>query len=255
MKTIAVLYIATGKYTIFWDYFFKSSEQFFLNGEKYRKEYFVFTDADTIEHEDCKNVHLIKQEQLKWPYITLDRFSIFQKARKELECVDYIYFFNGNMQFVQPVSEEILPTDEQPLLMVKHPGFWDKKRDKFSYETSENSRACIKSDEGRFYVMGGLNGGTRTEYLKLIDELESRVEQDKSDGVIAIWHDESHLNRYAVDHHIKVKVLDPSYGVPEGWDMPFTPKIIIRDKTNYGGHDFLRNKNRVKSFMKRVFRW
>lgn len=256
MKTIAILYISTGKYTIFWDEFFTSSEKYFLNNEEYKKEYFVFTDANMIKHENEANVHKIYQEPLEWPFITLDRFSIFQKARQQLEQCDYIYFFNGNMLFVEPITEEILPTPDKPLLMVKHPGFFDKERKDFTYETNKESLAAIPPHEGDVYVMGGLNGGQKDAYLTLIDELKRRIEEDKKSSVIALWHDESHLNRYAIDIDDQVKILDPSYGYPEGWSLPFAPKIIIRDKNNYGGHKFLRNKkSKIYNFFKKAFPW
>lgn len=43
MKKIAILYICTGKYDIFWEDFYKTSEKYFLNNSE--KHYFVFTDA------------------------------------------------------------------------------------------------------------------------------------------------------------------------------------------------------------------
>ncbi len=255
VKTIAILYIATGKYTVFWEEFYTSSEQFFLPNQGYQKEYFVFTDADSILHEENEHVHRIPQESLPWPYITLDRFSIFQKARKQLEGMDYIYFFNGNMLFVEPINEELIPSSDKPLVMVEHPGFFNKKREAFTYETSQDSLAYIAPNEGDSYVMGGLNGGKSKEYLALIDELEIRINRDKESGVIALWHDESHLNRYAIDVQEQVTILNPSYGYPEGWGLPYTPKIIIRDKARYGGHHFLRNqKKRRPNFPKRIFR-
>ncbi|RRS32180.1 MAG: hypothetical protein P794_02040 [Epsilonproteobacteria bacterium (ex Lamellibrachia satsuma)] len=255
MKTIGI-YICTGKYNIFWKDFFQSSEKYFLNLSEYEKHYFVFTDADKIEFENKKNVHKIYQKQLKWPYITLDRFSIFQKARQQLEEMDYIYFFNGNMLFVDKVGQELLPTASYPLVMVKHPGFFDKERSTYTYETDPKSLASIQIDEGISYFMGGLNGGMTQDYLSLIDTLEKNIKTDKKNNLMAIWHDESHLNRYAIDHQDKIKVLDPSYGYPEDWDLPFSPKIIIRNKNKYGGHDFLRKKNNwFARSIKRLIKW
>ncbi|MBN12513.1 MAG: hypothetical protein CMI17_05845 [Opitutaceae bacterium] len=72
---------------------------------------------------------------------------------------------------------------------------------------------------------------------------------------LACWHDEAHLNRFAIDFESSVKLLDPSYGDSEGWNLPINPKIIIRDKDNYGGHDFLRNKKCFRQFIKKVFEW
>lgn len=243
IKKIAILYLSTGKYKIFWKDFYVSAEKYFLNLSEYEKHYFIFTDADKIEFENEKNVHKIYQKQLRWPYITLDRFSIFQKARQQLEEMDYIYFFNGNMLFVDEVREEFIPTNDHSLIMVKHPGFFDKDRIAFTYEDNPKSLAAIQTDEGISYFMGGLNGGVAQDYLSLIDTLEKNIEADKKNNIIALWHDESHLNRYAIDHQKKIKVLNPSYGYPEGWNLPFKPKIIIRDKNKYGGHDFLRKKN------------
>lgn len=255
MKKIAILYISTGKYTIFWKEFFESSEKYFFTGEQYEKHYFVFTDAESIEYDDNPSIHKIAQEALAWPYITLDRFNIFQKARAELERMDFIYFFNANMLFLQAVCDDILPTPTQPLIMVKHPGYFNKERSEFPYDTNKKSLAFISNEEGVYYFMGGLNGGEKTAYLSLIDELEKRVDTDRNNKVVALWHDESHLNRYAIDHIEKIKILDPSYGYPEGWELPFEPKILIRDKSRYGGHDFLRNEHYIKRIIKKVMSW
>ena len=50
MTKVGMLYICTGKYTVFWPEFYRTfNEKFLPNCEK---EYFVFTDASTIEYED-----------------------------------------------------------------------------------------------------------------------------------------------------------------------------------------------------------
>ncbi len=54
----------------------------------------------------------------------------------------------------------------------------------------------------------------------LCHELERRTEQDLQNGVIALWHDESQLNRYAAERS-DYRLLTPAYWYPEGWDMPF----------------------------------
>lgn len=252
---IAILYIATGKYTVFWREFYESSERYFLNDPGFEKYYFVFTDADRIEFENGTNVVRIHQEQLGWPDVTLYRFRIFQKARKYLEQMDFVYFFNANMLFLAEVGKELLPASNQSLVCVRHPCFYDKHRSEYSYDENEESLAFVGKNEGVHYFMGGLNGGTSAAYLAMIDELERRVDVDRTHDVIALWHDESHLNRYAIDHADLVTVLECSYGYPEGWELPVTPKIIIRDKNNYGGHDLLRGKSkRFKKFFKKLFR-
>lgn len=72
---IAVLYIATGRYTVFWRDFYLSAEQFFLSDNK--KDYYVFTDNNQIDFEKNPNVKKINQQKLGWPYDTMMRFDIF----------------------------------------------------------------------------------------------------------------------------------------------------------------------------------
>ena len=256
MKKIGILYICTGKYTVFWNDFYQSSEKYFLANGLYEKHYYIFTDSKDDIFPTSNNIHIVFQEPLPWPYITLDRFKIFQKARTDLEQMDYIYFFNANMQFIDVVNEEILPTHDQPLVMVKHPGFFNKERDSYPYDNNVNSLAHVSDTEGEFYVMGGVNGGRSKEYLELITELEHRINIDKENGIIAIWHDESHLNRYAIDKEHAIKLLDPSYGYAENWNLPVDKKIVIRDKHNYGGHAFLRNENNLfRGLIQKMTHW
>ena len=83
MKNIAILYICTGKYDIFWEDFYKTSEKYFLNNSE--KHYFVFTDAQSIYDENCDRVHKIYQKTLGWPYNTLMRFNMFKGIEEKLK--------------------------------------------------------------------------------------------------------------------------------------------------------------------------
>lgn len=47
---VGILYICTGAYTVFWPDFFQSFQQNFLPGVE--KTYYVFTDAERIDHDD-----------------------------------------------------------------------------------------------------------------------------------------------------------------------------------------------------------
>lgn len=235
MESIAILYISTGKYICFWKNFYHSCEKNFLLG--YNKEYFVFTDAINIEQEKNPCVHKVKQDQLGWPYDTLMRFEMFKKKVDQLKKFDYIFFFNSNMIFSTKIDESFLPKKEG-LLAVVHPSFYQKDRHNFTYETNPKSAAYIADSKGSDYFMGGLNGGKSASYIALIMELAARIETDLKNKIIAVWHDESHLNNYLLDKH--VKILDSSYGYPEGWNLPYEKRIIILDKNNFGGHNHLR---------------
>ena len=43
-KRVAILYICTGKYNIFFADFYRSAEEYLLTDKQYKKEYFVWTD-------------------------------------------------------------------------------------------------------------------------------------------------------------------------------------------------------------------
>lgn len=228
-KTIAILYICTGEYVVFWKEFYESYEEHFIKG--YRKTYFVFTDYPE-EYFDHPNVKVIEQKKLGWPYDTLMRFDMFSKVIDKIRNYDYVFFMNANAKCMQDISpEEFLPQKEE-LLFVQHPGFWDKPRRRFTYEHRGRSTACIKRKEGVYYVCGGINGGKAAAYIQLIQTLKKNIERDLNHHVIAVWHDESHINRYVVDHN-NYRILGPEYCYPEGWKLPFQKKILVRDKANY----------------------
>lgn len=240
---IAILYICTGSYHVFWQNFYESAETYFLPGAL--KNYFVFSDADASLFAQPE-ITLVHQERLGWPHDTLKRFHMFLRVERQLRSYDYIFFFNANVQFQSPIGEEMLPSTEEGLVVVQHPGYFASPSCDLPYDRNPKSLASIPMGCGRVYVMGGVNGGCGDAYLDLINDLAWAVDKDLERGVIALWHDESHLNRYVLNR--KHKLLPPSYGFPEGSAIPYDNIITIIDKNNWGGHEFLRNaKNPVAS--------
>ncbi len=229
MATIGMLYICTGKYTVFWPEFYETFSRNFLPGCK--KEYFVFTDAPSIAHEDDPAVHRIDQPAYDWPLSTMKRFAIFLTQKKALEQLDYLFFFNANLTCREVITpEEFLPRPQQgeQLLLVQQPGFWNKKPMFYSYDRNPRCTAYIPYNCGRDYVSGGLNGGTSAAFLAMCKELDRRTEQDIRNGVVPLWHDESQLNRYAAEHPGSYRLLPPTYWYPEGWQMPFDLALCDR---------------------------
>ena len=230
---VALLYICTGRYTVFWPDFYRTFARNFLPGCD--KTFFVFTDAPAVEGERNPDVRRLYQEAYPWPYSTLKRFSIFLTQETVLSKMDYLFFFNANLTCTQIITEEEFlprPARGENLLLVQQPGFWDKKPPFFSYDRNPQSTAYIPYNCGRAYVSGGLNGGTAPAFLALCHELERRTELDLSRGVIALWHDESQLNRYIAERQ-DYRLLTPAYWYPEGWNLPFPAKITVRDKSRW----------------------
>ena len=246
-KKVAILYISTGKYIVFWKKFYQAMEKYFL--PRHEKTYFLFTDHDFVKVE--KNVVKIHQDQLPWPYVTLKRFHFFDKIEKQLKEYDYIYFLNGTMLPIAEVNEEIFPTEEQEIMVTLHPGYWKGTKFSFPYDRNQKSMAYIPMGDGNFYVMGGFNGGTSSGFLTLINTLKEWTDIDLEKNIIASWHDESMLNKYLwtlMNRGKNPLILLPEYAVPEnasGYGLneffPFV-KMLILDKRYHGGHSFLRGQ-------------
>lgn len=242
--TVAILYIATGRYTVFWEPFYRSAERFLL--PDCRKHYFLFTDSpETLAGEDGASVTRIHQPKLGWPHDTLMRFHIFLGIKEQLARFDYIYFFNGNSEILSTVSrEDLLPLlPHERLVLLRQPHMTHLTPDEFTYDRNPKSTACIPKGRGEYYFAGGLNGGRTEAYLEMCETLRGRVQQDLDNGVIALWHDESQLNRYALGRS-DLKIL-PRYfsrGETEPWKQ--SAKVMFSDKTHhrFGGHAYLRGE-------------
>lgn len=236
---IAILYICTGKYNQFFKGFYESAERYFLPNQA-EKEYFVFTDDLDLIRAD--NVHLNYKKCEGFPKDSLFRFDLFLSVKEELEKFDFCFFFNANMLFVDKVGEEILP-EKNGLMAVTHPGYYNRPAFLYPFERRLKSTAYIPpfKDEYRYY-MGSLNGGKTVDYLKLVKSCSDNIHKDLDNGIIAIFHDESHLNKYMFEH--ACSTVSPAYAFPEGANIPFAPKIIIRDKTRIDSY-FNKGRNRT----------
>lgn len=228
---IAILYIALGKYDVFWKEFYCSAEKKLL--KNCEKEYYVFSDSQELmkSAETSPSVHIIPQQDLGWPNDTLLRFAMFSRIIEELERFDYIFFFNANMVFISEIMEDdILPVKED-LVFASHPGLYDKSREEFTYDRNCNSNAYIPYGEGEHYICGGVNGGKSEAYIKLIKEINNWTLEDLAKGVMPLWHDESYLNKYALGK--KYKLLSPGYVYYKEFNLPFEEKIRLLDKQKW----------------------
>lgn len=251
---IGILYICTGKYDIFWENFYLSAERYFMQKPDMTREYYVFTDSVSLfgERENL-HIHKIEQKNLGWPNNTLKRFHIFLHIKERLlQETDFLFFCNANLSFQLPVNEEILPPfNSNGLVGTLHPGFYNVSNIDFTYERNPQSTAYIAKGSGEHYYAGGFSGGRTEAYIQLCETIKAQVDRDETNNLVAIWHDESHINRYFLNY--PPMTLSPAYLYPEGWTLPFDEKIMIRDKNKkeYGGHKYLRKKD---TWISRLFR-
>jgi hypothetical protein len=82
--------------------------------------------------------------------------------------------------------------------------------------------------------------------------LKNNVDIDSENNIVALWHDESHLNKYILDRN-DLTILSPAYCYPENiFDyrkldeiiisykcnlekakLQVIPKVVLRDKSKY----------------------
>lgn len=214
---VGLLVMATGKYIQFVGPLIESAEKYFC--KNHQVTYFVFTDQEPIFF---PNTVYAYQSRLGWPYDTMHRYHTYQKNWELFKDQDYLFACDADMLFVSPVGDEILGERVATL----HPGFVGKRG---SYETNPLSKACVRRKEGKCYYAGGFYGGSKEAFSHILQTNIRHIDEDLKRGLIAVWHDESHWNRYCIDYPPTV-VLSPSYCYPESWNLPYEKKLLALDK-------------------------
>lgn len=221
MKKIGLLIIATNKYIQFLNNLISSADEYFLKDQKVT--YFVFTNQN-IKIESSRNVVKIDVEHKEWPWMTLGRYKIFIESSDKLSKMDYLYYCDVDMKFVESVGNEIIGER----VSTQHPGYYGNRG---TPETNPMSLACVYPNEEMQYFAGGFNGGSSSEYLKMANKISENIDIDYSRNIIAVWHDESHMNRYFIDNKPTL-ILSPSYCYGESMNIPFIKKLVALDKNH-----------------------
>lgn len=217
-KKIGVAIIATANYRVFAGPLIRSIRRNFLPGHEVTV--FLFTDGD---YAPAPGLKVIQVEHSAWPGMAIRRYPIFREHEAEFGEMDYLYYLDADMRVTMQVGDEILGD----LVGVIHPGFHDKTRQQFTYESRSESTAFISPNEGSHYFCGACQGGTTAEYLKAVRHMAEKIDEDERNGIVARWHDESHWNRYLIDHPPSL-ILSPSYCCyPDGRSADFEPRISV----------------------------
>lgn len=215
---------------------------FIATGDKYQQyvapvitsanKYFVPHDTLLFTDRICNlNVKQVKISPKGYPHETLMRYHTIL-TQEWLREYDFIFYSDIDMEFVGSIGEEIF---SDGITATLHPGYINQEHK--PVDVNPLSTACAAGVKQ--YYCGGFNGGTSKAFLKMARTIRQNVDIDARNNVIALWHDESHLNKYLMDNP-PAKVLSPSYCYPsndrrewfiERWGgRDYERKIVCIDK-------------------------
>jgi hypothetical protein len=140
---VAICFIGTGKYLNFLPRYYENVHEYFLPNTE--KQFLVFTDGDGDFPED---INTYDYEHIEWPYITLKRFEIIQKAKDVISETDWFVFIDADALVVDTVTEEEFFDDTKDFFGVHHPCHFLKMpphNQKFgAFETNKKSTAAFQ---------------------------------------------------------------------------------------------------------------
>ncbi|XP_030148726.1 histo-blood group ABO system transferase 2-like [Lynx canadensis] len=199
------------RYVAFLELFLQTAEKHFMVG--HRVTCYVFTDrpgdVPRVPLGEGRQVAVLEvRSYSRRQDVSVHRVEMIRNFSRRcfLHEVDSPVCADVDVRFRDHVGVEIL----SPLFGTLHPGFYGAAREAFTYERRPQSQAHVPRDEGDFYYAGGFFGGSVAEVLRLTSACHQATVVDRAHGIEAVWHDESHLNRYLLDHK-PTKVLSPEY--------------------------------------------
>jgi hypothetical protein len=193
----------------------------------------VFTDqksycdsiAATYPH---LQISVVQIESLKWPEATLLRYRFYASYSLGIDA-DVLCHIDADMLFLGNPCEFLTPVEwKNGVALVAHPGYFRKSKigvslrqslkDVFrimmvgglgTWETNRKSTAFVSRRKRNVYVCGGSWMAKKENFISLVSDLNKCTDVDLNNGVMAKWHDESHLNRWASENEFTI--LDPSF--------------------------------------------
>lgn len=220
---LTILVIATRNYISFAQNLIASIEANI--GENCNCQILMFTDQpDEFNPMDLRHhsLEVIRIPSLGWPYATLLRYSIFRRHFSLIKG-EFVMYLDADTEVSRPIQlgEISSAIASNSIALVLHPGYFGVNRSFYKlitlrlgpWETRKVSTAFVQRSARKQYVCGGVWMGSREGVRKLVSELANHVDIDNSNGLIAKWHDESHLNFWFSKN--MCSVLDPSWAFSE----------------------------------------
>ncbi|KAL4622556.1 alpha-1,3-galactosyltransferase 2 [Arapaima gigas] len=208
--SVALTVFAVGRYLDAYLYdFLISAELHFMVGLPVT--YYVFTDVpDKVPELKLKQGRTLKVMKIKrherWQDISMMRMrTIADVIEAYIQHENqYIFCFDVDQVFVGHFGSEALGD----LVALMHAFFYHRPKIMYTYDNNPRSTAYMT--EGDFYYHAAVFGGSWQRVKNMTEACYRNIVADKMNQVEALWHDESHLNKYLWIHKPS-KVLSPEY--------------------------------------------
>uniref|UniRef100_A0A8C6TBX7 Alpha 1,3-galactosyltransferase 2 n=1 Tax=Neogobius melanostomus TaxID=47308 RepID=A0A8C6TBX7_9GOBI len=209
-SSVALTVFAIGRYMeAYLKAFMISAEKHFMIGLPVT--YYIFTDTP----EEVPTFKLGPERSMKvlytphhprWQDISMMRMKTISRIiESEISYrFPYVYCLDVDSVFEDRFGSEAL--GESVALM--HSYFYKLPKEEFSYDRNPKSKAYMET--GDYYYHAAVFGGTWRNVKAVVDSCYNGIMGDKKNNVEALWHDESHLNKYFWLHKPS-KVLSPEY--------------------------------------------
>ena len=259
MPQLTIFTVATDRYLDFWLDLMSSANKFVE--KSLIVQWIVFTNREkdippALKRSLGGNLLVVKFESVPWPMPTLLRYELLVSVSDKVKG-SMVMHLDADMLFVKNFSLEDLDYSigNNDVALIKHPGFyrprnWSRlefylKHPVFimrdlrsvvikgglgSWETDSNSLAYVSRKLRKNYVCGGVWFGKKDAIMQLCELLGNRIKSDLSRNVIARFHDESHLNWFAVNY--EVSTINPGFCFEPSYPQlnRIVPTIIAVDK-------------------------
>ena len=233
---IAIAFIGTGKYADFFPRWKEAVDAYFLND--CQKTIYAFSDQVDKPYFNSPDVRLAGIPSVVWPEATLYRYKFLDIVMNAadsnfLEEFEYVFYIDSDLYAVDDIRFNDIIKPEKALVGVHHPGNardpnWDTL-ERRNISLAYVDRPLQAFGPAAVYHQGCLWGGTCEAVGKMAKVLNERIDDDYKRKVMAVWYDESHMNRYFLENLEDVNTLPFFYAFPEdeGWSKAY-PDVKIK---------------------------
>jgi hypothetical protein len=216
-KKVYVIFIGTQKYSNFFEMWYNGiKDHLFVDCEK---TILAFSDlVDSREIFNKPDVIKFKIPHLPWPFVTLSRFEFIKKALEKLgdsNDASHLLFLDADLIPVANKSfKDIFGTRSKKFVAVHHPAQAENHSWNSFVKTGLSTSKIDIDTTNMLYRQGCLWGGEMEAVKEMLEECVKNIEIDKKNGVMADWHDESHMNYWFAKNDSQVYTLDATYAWP-----------------------------------------